>query len=120
AGGQAGRPILTEARSRGHQVVAAVRNPDQHADLDTDGVTLISADATRPHEVRAAAACCDVAVSTAPAVGDLQPNHLVQINKTLFDGLDQAHVKRLLMIGGAGTLRVASGKQFIDTPEFPD
>lgn len=120
AGGRAGRPILTEARRRGHHMVAAVRNPDQHADLDMDGVTLVAADAAKPHEVRAAATGCDVAVSTAPAVGDIPTDHLAKINETLFEGLDQARVKRLLMIGGAGTLLVAPGKQFIDTPAFPD
>ena len=35
------------------------------------------------------------------------------------DGLAQARVDRLVVVGGAGSLEVAPGVQLVDTPEFP-
>jgi putative NADH-flavin reductase len=40
--------------------------------------------------------------------------------RILFAGLAQARVKRLLVVGGAGTLEVAPGVQLMDTPGFPE
>ena len=38
--------------------------------------------------------------------------------KAIADGVKQAGVKRLLVVGGAGSLFVAPGVQLVDTPEF--
>jgi putative NADH-flavin reductase len=37
----------------------------------------------------------------------------------LIQGLSKAGVKRLLIVGGAGSLEVAPGLHLLDTPEFP-
>jgi putative NADH-flavin reductase len=38
---------------------------------------------------------------------------------SLITGLVQAGVRRLVIVGGAGSLEVAPGVQLVDTPEFP-
>src|SRR5581483_2979220 len=48
-----------------------------------------------------------------------QPNHAVEAVRTLSSGLKEAGVRRLLMVGGAGSLEVKPGVQLVDTPEFP-
>jgi putative NADH-flavin reductase len=40
--------------------------------------------------------------------------------RALIDGLTRAGVKRVLYVGGAGTLEIAPGKQLVDQPGFPD
>lgn len=120
AGGRSGRMILTEARSRGHQVTAAVRNPHKHVDLKHEGATLVAADAMNHHDVRSAAVGHDVAVNATRSAGDIEPDYLVRLHHSLLTGLSHAGVPRLLIVGGAGTLQLASGVQFVDTPTFPD
>lgn len=119
AGGRSGRALVTEARSRGHQVTAAVRDPAQHADLNGAGVTLEAADAMNPREVTVAAAGHDAAVNATRSAGDIPADYLVRMHQALLAGLAEARVPRLLIVGGAGTLEVTPGVQFVDTPEFP-
>src|ERR1039458_5841967 len=38
----------------------------------------------------------------------------------VIDAVKQAGVKRLAVVGGAGSLEVAPGVQLVDTPQFPD
>ena len=33
--------------------------------------------------------------------------------------MKQAHVKRIIIVGGAGSLEVAPGAQLVDSPQFP-
>jgi putative NADH-flavin reductase len=40
--------------------------------------------------------------------------------RILIAAVKQAKVKRLLVVGGAGTLEVAPGVQLLDTPNFPE
>ena len=56
------------------------------------------------------------AVNDPPA--DLQ--FYVRAAHSLIDGLTQAGVKRLIVVGGAGSLEVAPGLKLYDTPEFPE
>ena len=43
----------------------------------------------------------------------------VNSTKALIEGVQRAGGKRLIVVGGAGSLEVASGVQLVDTPEFP-
>ncbi len=120
AGGRSERALLAEARSRGHRVTAAVRTPSQHVDLEDTGATLMAADATNHNDVRNVAAGHDVAVNAALPAGEIPADHLARINRALLSGLSAAGTHGLLVVGGAGTLEVAPGLQFVDTPEFPN
>ena len=44
---------------------------------------------------------------------------LSEQQKAIVDGVKRAGVKRLLVVGGAGSLFVAPGVQLVDTPAFP-
>ena len=44
---------------------------------------------------------------------------LVDAAHALMEGLRKAGTRRLLVVGGAGSLEVAPGKLLMDTPEFP-
>ena len=45
---------------------------------------------------------------------------VVQAANALVAGLKQAGVRRLIVVGGAGSLEVVPGVQLVDTPDFPD
>ncbi len=63
AGGRAGRQAVAEARRRGHQVTAVVRDPAAHGDLSD--VRVVAGDVTDPVSVERAAAGHDAALSAA-------------------------------------------------------
>ena len=48
-------------------------------------------------------------------------NNTLQIEaiRSLIAGMKKAGVKRLLVVGGAGSLEIAPGLQLVDTPDFP-
>lgn len=108
--GRAGSRIGSELLTRGHRVTGIARNT---ADTPAQaGLRLHSADASR-----------------AEAIAPLLQEHHVVVSATRFDGgptadvlLDavrQAGVRRLLVVGGAGSLEVAPGVALIETPGFP-
>ena len=45
---------------------------------------------------------------------------VVTATRTLVEGVRAAGLKRLVVVGGAGSLEVAPGKQLVDTEGFPD
>ena len=116
ASGMIGSRVLNELVSRGHTVTAAARDPEKIA--AGEGVTAVQADADEPESVAAAADGADAAVC-AIAPPQENPNAIVSIVSSLMDGLGRAGVKRLIVVGGAGSLEVATGIQIVDTPEFP-
>ncbi|MBJ6763773.1 NAD(P)-dependent oxidoreductase [Myxococcaceae bacterium JPH2] len=117
ATGVLGRRIAQEALSRGHQVLALSRDPSR-LDLKDPQLTSARSDAKDPADVARHVAGQDVVVSAlAPDGGN--PSSLVALTRSLIDGVQRAGVRRLLMVGGAGSLEVAPGKQLVDAPEFP-
>ncbi len=117
--GFVGSAVLTEALSRGHAVTALSRNP---ARLDARaGLSPVSADVLDPAQVQAAVAGHDAVISaynpgwTNPDIHD----EFLRGTRAIIDGVKRAGVKRLLLVGGAGSLYVAPGLQLVDTPQFP-
>lgn len=109
ASGNAGSRILKEALNRGHQVTAVVRNPER-----------------LPRRPNLTAKKGDV--SHGAAMGALLAGHDAVISSVKFkdmgggpliEAVRAAGVKRLLVVGGAGSLEVTPGVQFVDTAEFP-
>jgi putative NADH-flavin reductase len=117
AGGLLGTRLVDEALRRGHTVTAVARDD---ARIDTRGGRARPAvgDATDPASVASLAAGHDAAVSA--VTQHQQPQILVDVARALLDGLARAGVPRLVVAGGAGSLKGPSGRRIMDAPDFHD
>jgi len=122
ATGNVGRRVAAEALSRGHEVVGVVRDPAAAPAADAR-VRLVKGDATRADsvaEVVKGAEAVVSAISPRPNARGLAAPSLVENTRAIITGLRRAGVKRVLFVGGAGSLEVAPGKQLVDQPGFPE
>jgi putative NADH-flavin reductase len=110
ASGNIGSQILAELRARGHSVTAIARNPEKIA--PAAGVTAVGADVADEKALAAALRGHDAVIS-AVRFRNFDPRVLLGAIKT-------SGVKRLIMVGGAGSLEARPGVQLIDTPDFPE
>ncbi len=119
ATGFVGKNLVNEALNRGHQVVALARNVDA---LQTNNANLnkVKGDVFNVDETAGLIADADVVIS-AYNPGWTNPNiyhDFIAGSKAIQDAAKQAG-KRLIVIGGAGSLFVAPGVQAVDTQGFP-
>jgi putative NADH-flavin reductase len=119
AGGRAGRAAVGEARRRGHQVTAVVRDPARYGDLATDGVQLVAGDVTDASSVARIADGHDAAISAVYDSGAQPDTFFTGAAHALLDGLARAGVGRLIVVGLASVLKNASGVPLMDTPGYP-
>jgi len=117
--GFVGTPVMAELLSRGHVVTLLARTPSKIA--AQAGLSVVQADVLHPDQVAKAVAGQDAVISAYnPGWGEAQIHDLfLQGTQAIFKGIKQAGVKRLLVVGGAGSLYVAPGVQLVDVPEFP-
>jgi len=119
ATGFVGSAILQEALQRGHEVTAIVRHPEKiklQAKLHPQ-----KGDVYNPDDV-ARLVVGHEAVISAFNPGWSNPdiyNQQVKGARSIINGVKQAGVKRLLFVGGAGSLEVRPGVQSVDLLEFP-
>lgn len=107
--GRVGSRVATELLSRGHTVTGIAL----HAPRDArPGVQVRVADATKPQSLAPCLAGHDAVISATRFVTS-DANALIAAMKI-------AGVKRLLVVGGAGSLEAAPGKALLDTPGFPE
>jgi len=120
ASGKIGAPILNEALVRGHKVTAIVRHPEKitvrnpllnvvKADILKDKVDEI----VKGHD----------AVISAYNPGWSDPdiyNDQIKGYKAIISGVKKSGIRRLLVVGGAGTLEVAPDVQLLDKASFPE
>jgi putative NADH-flavin reductase len=121
ATGNAGARIAQEARRRGHDVVGVVRDPPA-VQPPAPGVSLVAGDATDAVTVAALARGADAvvnAISPRPNARGLPAPSLLDAARSLLAGLRQAGVKRLVVVGGAGSLEASPGQALVDSPSFP-
>ncbi|MFF5211238.1 NAD(P)-dependent oxidoreductase [Streptosporangium sp. NPDC000396] len=117
AGGRAGRRAVAEARRRGHQVTAVVRDPSRYGGLADDGVRITAGDVTDVADVAALAAGHDAAINAAAALGP--ETFFSSAAHALIKGLRQAGVDRLVTVGLASLLSGPDGTRLLDMPDFP-
>ncbi|HYS83268.1 MAG TPA: NAD(P)-dependent oxidoreductase [Anaeromyxobacteraceae bacterium] len=119
ATGFVGSRVLAEALSRNHELTAIVQHPEKLAAHPK--LRPLKADATDPVQVEAAVRGSDAVISaynpgwTNPDIFALH----VKGSKAIQEGVRRSGVRRLLVVGGAGSLEVAPGVQLVDTPTFP-
>ena len=120
ASGQIGAFIRDETLERGHQVTAIVRNPEK-INVSSPHLTVVKADVledkvddlVKGHD----------AVISAYNPGWTNPdiyNEQIRGYKAIISGVKKSGIKRLLVVGGAGTLEVAPGVLVLDTTNFPE
>lgn len=110
AAGHAGRRIVAEALTRGHQVLAL--GPTRETLESLGDVQVATADITEPVTLAPILAGVDVMVSAVRFVR-YDPDALVSVAV-------QSGVPRLLVVGGAGSLLGPTGALVADGPTFPE
>ncbi len=110
ATGRAGSQLLEEALRRGHSVTAIARNTAKIG--QRAGVTCRDVDVADSAALQAAVTGHDVVLSAA---------HFAPIAASaIIEPVKKAGVKRLLVVGGAGSLLLPGGGKVIDSPGFPE
>jgi putative NADH-flavin reductase len=109
ATGFIGSRLLAELTARGHRVTAISRNPDKVP--AAPNVTAKKGDVFDRDGLAALLAGHDAVISAV--------HFTASDPATLLAAVRQSGVKRYLVVGGAGSLEVAPGKQLFDTPDFP-
>lgn len=113
ATGLVGTKIVSETLDRGHEVTAIVRNPER---LPTHPkLRAASADVTEPSDLASLIAGHHVVISAFNPGKDESGTGA----RSIIDAVKRSGVKRLLVVGGAGTLEIAPGKRLVDQSDFP-
>lgn len=110
ASGRVGSRLLAEMLRRGHDVTGITRNTS-HAPPQPH-LTLRSADANEPFNIASILRGHD-AVASAMKFAATDPHAVITAVK-------QSGVKRLMVVGGAGSLQVSPGVLLMDAAGFPD
>ncbi|MHA6202925.1 NAD(P)-dependent oxidoreductase [Dyella soli] len=119
ASGHVGHAILDEALSRGYDVTAIVRDPSRLSRRDAR-LTIAIGDVSRPESWLDAVRGADAVVASLSARRDGTPDSIPANAAALLENLPRAGVKRLVWVGGAGSLETAPGVRVIDDPHFPE
>src|ERR1044071_556644 len=106
ATGNVGERIVKEALHRGHDIVGVVRDPAKSKGT-TAGISLVAGEATDAASVTGIARGTDAiisAISPRPNSYGRGAPSLTDAARAMIAGAKQAGVKRLLIVGGAGSL----------------
>ncbi len=120
ASGFVGSAILNEALDRGIKVTAIVRNPENIKITNAD-LTVLKADVSDAGSMAEILKEADAVIS-AYNPGWANPNiyeETLKVYPQILEGVKKAGVKRLLIVGGAGTLFVAPGIRIVDSGAIP-
>jgi len=118
ATGFIGSAILSEALARGHQVLALVSQPEKltpSTQLSVRGIDVVDTSA-----LTAALADVDLLIS---AFSGHKSADVAGYYRQGFDSIlsaaQRSQVPRLLVVGGAASLKAADGSMLLDNPHFP-
>ena len=120
ASGFVGTAILNELLNRGHKVTAIVRDAKKMT-VSNPNLTIVEADVTDTDALKEAGKGKDAVIS-AYNPGWKNPHIYEDTLKNyplIMESAKQAGVKRLLIVGGAGTLFYAPGKMVMDADDVP-
>lgn len=121
ASGFIGSAILNEALNRGIQVKAVVRDPGK-INISNVGLKVVKADVSSVETVAEIVKGADAVIS-AYNPGWTNPdiyNETLKTYPAILEGVKKAEIKRLLIVGGAGTLFIAPGIRIVDSGSVPE
>lgn len=121
ASGFVGTAILNELLARGHKVTAVVRNPEKIG-VSNPNLAVVKADVTDTEALSETCKGRDAVIS-AYNPGWTNPNiyeDTLRNYPLILKAAKQSGVKRLLCVGGAGTLFCAPGLRVVDSGAIPD
>jgi uncharacterized protein len=114
ASGNVGSRILSELQSRGHDVTAAVRNPEKLP----AGTKSLRDDLSNIDRIAQIITGFDAVVSAyMPPPNDT--DQLVAVTGRLIDAVRKAGNPRLIVVGGAASLEVAPGVTLLSSGQLP-
>jgi hypothetical protein len=117
--GKIGQVIVREALDRGHDVTAAVRDP-QRMTQRHDRLRVRQAQIDDVDSVAETVAGHNGVIDSVGGLGHANPRISIECAQPLTDGMRRAGVRRLLVVGTAGTLEVAPGQMRMSQPDFPE
>ncbi|SRR5579875_177915 len=121
ASGFIGSKILDESLRRGHEVTGIVRHPERLP--QNHRLTPVGLDLKESDRLARVLADHDAIVSAWNAAKDGSGPELydrfVEGNRSIIDAVKKSGVKRLLVVGGAASLKTPEGVEYIDSPQFP-
>jgi len=121
ASGFVGSAILNEALDRGHKVTAVVRHPEKITAVHKN-LVIKQLDVSFTERVTEVSKGVDAVIS-AYNPGWKNPKiaeETTKVYKAILKGVKQAGVKRLLVVGGAGSLFISPGKRIMDAGSMPE
>lgn len=119
ATGFVGSKLVNEAIDRGLEVTAIARNIDK---ITQDKVSKIAVDVNNQEALSDALKGHDLVISAFNA-GWENPNiydNFITGSKAIQQAVKKSGVKRMIVVGGAGSLYLNQTQQLVDTPEFPE
>src|SRR5690554_4089011 len=119
ATGFVGSNLVKEAVNRGLEVTAIARNVDKITD---EKVNKVAVDVNNIEELSQVLKEQDVVVSAFNA-GWTNPNlydDFLSGSKAIQQAVKKSGVKRMIVVGGAGSLYANENQQLVDTPDFPE
>lgn len=118
ASGFVGSNLVKEASDRGLEVTAIARNTDKITD---EKVNKISVDVNNVSKLSEALKGQDIVISAFNA-GWTNPNiyeDFLAGSKSIQQAVKDSGVKRMIVVGGAGSLYANENEQLVDSPDFP-
>ncbi len=121
ATGFVGSAVLKEALDREHEVTAIVRNPAK-LNSKSKNLWVVKGDVMNTDELAALLKGNDVVISAYNSgwTNSNIYNEYMQGAQSIQAAVKKSGIKRLLVVGGAGSLYVAPGVQIVDTKQFPE
>ena len=121
ATGYVGSAVLSEALQRGHEVTAIARNTSK-IEVENEKLSLNQLDVRDSQKLSEALKDHDVVISaynsgwSNPAIYE----EFIEGSKAIQEAVKTSGLKRLIVVGGAGSLYADEQTQLVDTPEFPE
>jgi len=117
AAGWIGNEVLQQAKSRGHQIIALVRDPSK---IDDPEIEVRAFDITDSNQsLTTATQGADVVVSSVSGRHNNDHSIYSTAAARYLSELPDSQIERLVWVGGAGSLEIAPGVELVSSKDFP-